>query len=60
VDLPKLWDDPKAKPAAKAKAGPTLPVTAEQVTESNAREKAEALRHELDRDTPPAPAKAVP
>jgi hypothetical protein len=60
VELPQLWDNPKAKPPGAAKAGPPAPVTAEQVTESNAQEKAEALRQELERDVPPAPAKAIP
>jgi hypothetical protein len=59
VELPQLWDDAKAKPPAPVKAGPPVPVTADQVTESNAAEKAEALRQELERDAQPAP-RAIP
>ena len=57
VELPQLWDNPKAKPPTAAKAAP---VSAEQVTETNAHEKAEALRQELERDAQPAPTKAIP
>ena len=60
VELPQLWDNPKAKPPAAPKAAPPAPVSAEQVTEANAHEKAAALRQELERDAQPAPAKAIP
>jgi len=53
VTLPTLWhDEQKASPASQAAgpAKPTGPVAADQVTETNAREKAKALQDELDRD----------
>jgi hypothetical protein len=52
VNLPLLTGDAKpAKPAAAVKpARPIPPVTPEQVTEENAREKAQALSAELDRE----------
>jgi hypothetical protein len=69
VELPQLWDNPKAQtPVAAKPATPPLPVSVDQVTETNAYEKAEALRQELERDAQPpvpmadkpAPAKALP
>jgi hypothetical protein len=48
VELPLLPNE-KPKPSAQA-AHPAGPMTADQVTEANAHEKAEALRQELDRD----------
>jgi hypothetical protein len=54
VELPRLWDNPKAKSAAPAKAAPAGPLSADQVNEANAHEKADVLRQELDRDGQPA------
>jgi hypothetical protein len=47
VQLPPLSDTRTAPPAS---IRPVSPVTADQVTETNAREKAAALRQELDRE----------
>jgi len=65
VSLPGTWGPGvRAPAAAKAKdLPPPGPVTADQVNETNAREKAQALSDELDRDTVPddaAPAVAEP
>jgi hypothetical protein len=59
VTLPVLWAPPKPEPTPAAQpARPKPPVTAEQITEDNAHEKAKALLEELDREatdaTPPA------
>ena len=48
VDLPVLLEKPKSVGQPPQPAGP---VSADQVTEANASEKAEALRRELDRET---------
>lgn len=54
VSLPTLRPEPKAPPAPVVpvvkSVRPVPPVTAEQITEANAREKANALRKELDRE----------
>jgi hypothetical protein len=57
VELPTLWDNPKPKPAGLTKKAPSGPVSADQVTESNAYEKVDELRQELERDATP---KAMP
>ena len=53
VSMPIWWEKPKAEPIStvveKAER-PRPPVTAEQITESNAREMASALLDELGRD----------
>ena len=55
VSLPGTWGPGAPRqPSAVAKAKPApAPVTADQINESNAREKAQALSEELDRDTLP-------
>jgi hypothetical protein len=52
VTLPVLWTPPKPEPAAPVAppAKPKPPVTAEQITEENAHEKAKALLEELNRE----------
>jgi hypothetical protein len=48
--MPSWWEKPKpAPPAAAAKPAPR-PVTAEQISDGNARQMADALFNELDRD----------
>jgi hypothetical protein len=49
VELPLLWQQPKPPPPApvSTKAEPVVPVTAEQVNDANARERAEALAKEI-------------
>jgi hypothetical protein len=52
IELPVRWDTAKPQPAPTA-AKPTQPVqlvTAEEVTDGNAQEKAQALQSELDSD----------
>jgi hypothetical protein len=55
VWLPKLPDKPSAAPPQAAtvtkSARPTMRVTADRVNETNAREQAQALQEELDRDS---------
>ncbi|MCS6851830.1 MAG: hypothetical protein NZ700_11755 [Gemmataceae bacterium] len=41
---------PPPAPTATKPSSPQVPVSAEQITETNARQKAEALRQELDRE----------
>jgi hypothetical protein len=48
--LPRLWEEPKPKPAPAATSRPKPALTAEQVTENNAHDAAESLMHEIDRD----------
>lgn len=64
VTLPTRWSGPEATPSAEGAAAqatePSGPVSADQVTEENARAIAEALRKEIDRaaqeeKTTPAP-----
>jgi hypothetical protein len=53
VSMPSWWDKAKAEPPStvvEKVARPRPPVTAEQITEGNAREMASALLDELDRD----------
>jgi hypothetical protein len=53
MSVPSWWEKPKAAPSAEVAAKPARPrpaVSAEQITESNAREMAGALLDELDRD----------
>lgn len=50
LSMPSWWEKPKpAPPPAAAKPAPR-PVTAEQITDNNAPQMADALLHELDRD----------
>lgn len=53
VILPANWEKqpPPSAPAPAEPSRPRPPVTADDITESNAHEKAEALRQELDRET---------
>lgn len=59
VSMPSWWEKPKAPPAVVAAkpVSPRPPVSAEQITEGNAKEIAGALLDELDRD---AQADALP
>ena len=50
VSLPSWWDKPKPPTVAANPAPLRRPVSADQITESNAREMAGALVDELDRD----------
>ena len=51
LSMPSWWEKPKpALPATAAKAAPLRPVTAEQITDGNAQQMADALFNELDRD----------
>jgi hypothetical protein len=53
LSMPSWWEKPKPAPSsviAAKPARPRPPVTAEQITESNAREMASNLLDELDRD----------
>ena len=53
VSMPSWWEKPKpvsSTAMVEQPARPRPPVTAEQITESNAREMASALLDELDRD----------
>ena len=54
VTLPASWGTKKTPPPAPAPqaARPAKPVAPDQIDEGNAREKADALRNELDRETP--------
>jgi hypothetical protein len=52
VSMPSWWVKPKPPTVAAKPARPRLPVSADQITESNAREMAGALVDELDRDAP--------
>jgi hypothetical protein len=60
VDWPLLQDKPKPppKPAAAKPARVQPVVTPESVDETNARDKAQSLSEELDRDSESTPAKA--
>jgi hypothetical protein len=66
VTMPTLWSQPKPEPVLvtnrSAPAAPLKqhrPVTAEQINELNAREKAAQLLQELERETPAGDAKPV-
>jgi hypothetical protein len=50
--LPRLWEEPKAKPVpvAALEDRPKPALTAEQVSEANAHAAAETLLREIDRD----------
>jgi hypothetical protein len=51
VSLPSWWEKPKpAPPSPVVKPATPRPVTAEQITEGNARQMADRLLHEMDRD----------
>jgi hypothetical protein len=53
MSVPSWWEKPKSTPLADVvakPAGPRPAVSAEQITESNARQMAGALLDELDRD----------
>ena len=53
ISMPGWWEKPKPVPSAamvEKSARPRAPVTAEHITENNAREMASALLDELDRD----------
>jgi hypothetical protein len=62
VTLPARWSEPEVMPSAEDAAAPAPepsgPVSADQVTEENARAMAEALRKEIERaaqEVKPAP-----
>jgi hypothetical protein len=50
VSMPSWWEKPAVPPVAAKPARSRPPVSADQITESNAREMARALVDELDRD----------
>ncbi len=50
VSVPSWYPKPAVPPAAEKPVRSRLPVSADQITESNAREMAGALVDELDRD----------
>jgi hypothetical protein len=50
MSLPSWWEKPTAPTVAAKPVRTRPPVSAEQITENNAREMAEALVDELDRD----------
>lgn len=63
VEFPLIQDDAKKAPAATILSKPAPVLTADQVTEINAHEKAKALRNELDqeaREETKTPAKVLP
>jgi hypothetical protein len=62
VELPFLQQQaptPPPAPAVRKPVLPAAPVTPEEVTDDNAREKADALQRELDRDMQAEPAAPV-
>ncbi len=50
VSMPSWWEKPKSSTVAAKPVPPRPPVSADQITESNAREMAAALVDELDHD----------
>jgi hypothetical protein len=60
LSMPSWWEQPKPAPPATAAKPAPRPVTAEQITEGNARQMADALLNELDRDAQaPSPARSA-
>ena len=65
VTFPTLWGQPKPEPVptkatAPAPAKPARPITADQINDLNAHEKAAQLLQELEGDTPNGDAKTTP
>ena len=50
LSMPSWWEKPKPAPPVTAAKPTPRPVTAEQITDGNARHMADALLNELDRD----------